>query len=112
MKRLVTVLVTVLVLYVIYYDLNHGTLPAVTTEQPSQSKVKDKDSNSSQLSYFEQTVQNGDTVLSIIESRLDRSISVPITDVVSDFKKLNDDLPPQEIQSGKKYKFPDYRGEE
>lgn len=110
MKRLVTVIITVLVLYVIYYDLNHGTLPAVTTEQQSQSQEKKTDSP--QSPYFEQTVQNGDTVLSIIENQLDRSIPVPITDVVTDFKKLNDNLPPTEIQSGKKYKFPNYRGEE
>ena len=32
MKRLVAVLVTVLVLYCIYYDLSHGTLPVVKTD--------------------------------------------------------------------------------
>ncbi len=108
MKRLVAFLVIVLVLYVIYYDISHGTLPAVTTEQ--QSEVKKQ---SSQLRpYFEKTVQNGDTVLSIVENQLNGSIPLPITDVISDFKKLNNNLSPQEIQSGKKYKFPDYRGED
>lgn len=112
MKRLVTVLVTVLVLYVIYYDLNHGTLPAITTEQTEQKPKAKENTDTPPSPYFEQTVQNGDTVMSIIENHLDGSVPVPITDVVSDFKKLNHDLPPQEIQSGKKYKFPDYRGEE
>ncbi|WP_428909143.1 hypothetical protein [Niallia sp. Krafla_26] len=107
MKRLILFLVTVLVLYVIYYDLNHGTLPAVSIQQ----QVKETNHNDSDdlMPYFEHTVQNGDTVLSIIEGQLGGSIPVPISDVVSDFKTLNQDLTPQEIQSGKKYKFPDYQ---
>ncbi|WP_338470263.1 hypothetical protein R4Z10_15865 [Niallia sp. XMNu-256] len=108
MRRLVAFLVIIMVLYVIYFDLSHGTLPAVTTEQ----KTEVKNDRAQSLPYFEKTVQNGDTVLSIIENQLEDSIPVPITEVVSDFKKLNDNLPPQEIQSGKKYKFPDYHGED
>jgi Tfp pilus assembly PilM family ATPase len=60
------------------------------------------------MAYFEKTVENGDTVLTIIEHQLGQSLPVPISEVVTDFQKLNNDLPPQQIQLGKKYKFPDY----
>lgn len=108
MRSLVGVFVTIIVLYSIYYDLSHGTLPAITTEQKTESQMK----VASEIPYFEQTVGDGDTVLSIVENQLGRSLPIPISDVVTDFKKLNHDLPPQHIQSGKKYKFPDYSGEE
>lgn len=107
MKRLVGVLVTIIVLYAIYYDLSQGTLPVVTTEQTTIAK---KNSENEQP-YFEKTVGVGDTVLSILEDRLNRSVPVPISDVISDFKELNKGTPPQEIQPGKVYKFPDYQTE-
>jgi len=108
MKQLVGVLVTVLILYSIYYDLSYGTLPAVSTEQKDEIKTVD----TQKIGYFEKTVEEGDTVLSIIENQLGQSLSVPISDLVTDFKKLNKDLPPQQIQPGKKYKFPDYSADE
>jgi hypothetical protein len=108
MKRLVGVVFTVLVLYSIYYDLSYGTLPAVTTEQKSEiQKIP-----SNEIAYFEQTVEVGDTVLTIIENQLGQSLPVPISEVVTDFQKLNDDLSPHQIQPGKKYKFPNYSKEE
>lgn len=107
MKRLVLFLVAVIVLYTIYYDLNYGTLPAAVSKEPKVSEMTNNEFNGQP--YFEHMVHNGDTVLSIIENQLGGSIPVPISDVVSDFKTLNQDLDPQEIQSGKKYKFPDYQ---
>ena len=104
MKRLVGVLVTVLILYCIYYDLSYGTLPAVKTEQQPEIETMVTED----MAYFEKTVENGDTVLTIIEHQLGQSLPVPISEVVTDFQKLNNDLPPQQIQLGKKYKFPDY----
>ena len=104
MKRLVGVLVTVLILYCIYYDLSYGTLPAVKTEQQPEIETMVTED----MAYFEKTVENGDTVLTIIEHQLGQSLPVPISEVVTDFQKLNNDLPPQQIQPGKKYKFPNY----
>lgn len=104
MKRLVGVLVTVLILYCIYYDLSYGTLPVVKTEQKPEIETM----VIGEMTYFESTVENGDTVLTIIETQLGHSLPIPISEVVTDFQKLNNDLPPQQIQPGKKYKFPDY----
>lgn len=104
MKRLVGVLITVLVIYCIYYDLSYGTLPAVVTEQNPEVETIDAE----EMAFFERTVENGDTALTIIETQLGHSLAIPISEVVTDFQKLNNDLPPQQIQPGKKYKFPDY----
>jgi hypothetical protein len=108
MKRLVGVLVTVLILYSIYYDLRYGTLPAAIHEQKPEVETID----TGEMPYFEKTIENGDTVLTIIENQLGQSLPVPISVVVTDFKKLNQDLPPQQIQPGKTYKFPNYRQDE
>ncbi|MCQ6273665.1 hypothetical protein JMM81_01575 [Bacillus sp. V3B] len=108
MKRLVGVLVTIIVLYSIYYDLNQGTLPVVTTEQTTVAKSNSENGQP----YFEKKVGVGDTVLSILEDHLNQSVLVPISDVVSDFQELNKGTPPQEIQPGNTYKFPDYQNEQ
>ena len=107
MKRLVGLLVTIIVLYAIYYDLSQGTLPVVTTEKTTVAKS----TSEQKQPYFEKKIGVGDTVLSILEDRLNSSVPVPISDVVSDFKALNKGTPPQEIQPGKVYKFPDYQTE-
>jgi len=110
LKRLVGVVITLIILYAIYYDLSQGTLPASMTKEIPVSKTS-TDSESpkeNDLPYFERKVKSGDTVLSILEEHLNHSISVPITEVVADFKELNDGISPQEIQQGKVYKFPNY----
>lgn len=104
MKRLFGVFLTVLILYAVYVDLSHGTLP--TNETP---KIEAKAVNPTpNTAYFEVVVKPGDTVLSIIESELDMSIPVPISQVIEDFQALNEGLNPEQIQIGKPYKFPKY----
>jgi len=104
MKRFVGLLITLIVVYSIYFDLSHGTLPKMEESKPTIAKPI---SNEAAV-YFEKEVKTGDTVLSIIEDHLNKSVPVPISEVVSDFKKLNDGVAPQEIQPGKTYKFPNY----
>lgn len=108
MKRLVIALIAVLVLYAIYYDLTKGTiaLPDKTTEEeaiPASSTPKIN------IPFQEKTVKPGDTVLTIVEKTSDGPLPVSISKVISDFKKLNDGIPPEEIQIGKAYKFPTYQ---
>lgn len=110
MKRLVGVLFTIVILYSIYFDLSHGTLPTVSNEQSTM--VTKESEPEEQTIYFEKTVKPGDTVLSIIESQLNKSIPVPISEVIADFKELNNGIAPQEIQAGKEYKFPNYMEEQ
>ena len=105
MKRLFGILLTAIVLYAIYHDLSDGTLPVTTNEETTPIKEINSLPN---VPYFKKKVIAGDTVLSILEDRYDHSIPVPISDVVTDFRQLNNGLSPQEIQTGKSYKFPIY----
>ena len=104
MKRLFGILLTVMVLYAIYYDLSQGTLPVDTAEKSTIEKTNPVPG----LPYFEAKVVAGDTVLSILEDRYHHSIPVPISDIATDFRQLNNGQSPQEIQPGKTYKFPIY----
>lgn len=113
MKRLVGILFTAIVLYSIYFDLSHGTLPsAITKDQSTTANANANTDKNEQSTVFEREVKTGDTVLSIIEDELNQSISVPITEVISDFTELNNGVTPQEIQPGKSYKFPNYKEEQ
>lgn len=95
----------ILVLYVIYYDLSQGTLPAI-----AEPKVV-SNTQETLIPYFEKKVDHGDTVLSVVEKQLDQSIPVSIEKVVNDFKELNDGLKPEQIKFGQSYKFPDYKND-
>ena len=104
MKRLFGILLTAIILYAIYHDLSQGTLPVQTTEKVILEKV----TPTVGLPYFEEKVDAGDTVLSILEDHYHHSIPIPISDITTDFRQLNNGLSPQEIQPGKTYKFPVY----
>src|SRR6476661_2969914 len=99
MKRLFGILLTVMTLYAIYYDLSQGTLPVHTTT--TEKVTLEKATPTQGLPYFEEKVVAGDTVLSILEDRYHHSISIPISDIMTDFRQLNNGLAPQEIQPGK-----------
>lgn len=111
MKKLFVLSFTLLMIYAIYYDLKVGTLPhTIIEEKEVIAEVNPLDDGAS-FSYFEQKVTPGDTVLSIIEDKMDKSIPISISEVIQDFKKLNSGVKPEEIQIGEKYKFPDYSKE-
>jgi hypothetical protein len=105
MKKMAGVLLSILVIYVIYFDLNRGTLPAGQSQSMEASTIPSAESDAV---FFEKKVNPGETVLSIIELNLDGPIPVSIDQVVSDFSELNNGLRPEEIKSGKTYKFPKY----
>ncbi|MBU8731277.1 hypothetical protein M4D56_11635 [Cytobacillus oceanisediminis] len=104
MKKLGGVLLSILVIYVIFYDLNHGTLPAGQKQALEASSLPTETGEP----YFEKKVNPGETVLSIIELNLDGPIPVAIDQVVSDFSELNNGMQPEDIKSGTTYKFPKY----
>lgn len=103
MKKLFGALAILLVFYIIFFDLKHGTLP-VAMEEPeivsTAATVK--------TSFFEEKVRAGDTVLTIVENKLKAQIPVSINEVVTDFETLNEGISPEKIQIGKTYRFPDY----
>lgn len=108
MKKLLSIVAVFLLSYAIYYDLKVGTLPhTIINEAEATSKVE---SENSTIPYFEVEIQPGETVLSIVEKNLKKSLSVSISELIQDFQQLNPGQKPEEIQIGKTYKFPDYSG--
>ncbi|MBT2685711.1 hypothetical protein [Bacillus sp. ISL-37] len=114
MKKLAGLLVFLIVAYAVYNDLSIGTLPAAKMQEPETSKVemvetkKTETQTTQEIPFFEHEVLPGDTVLSVIDSYMDKPLSVPVSQAVEDFKKLNDGTDPQKIKFGNVYKFPDY----
>lgn len=107
MKKLFGFLLAVLILYVIYFDLTVGTLPSTQTQQVD-AKVEKITNQKTDLPYFEARVEPGETVISIVEHQLDKSLPVSISDLVEDFRKLNPGETPEKIRIGSTYHFPDY----
>ncbi|MBM6617232.1 LysM peptidoglycan-binding domain-containing protein [Bacillus suaedaesalsae] len=109
MKKLLILLISVLVIYCIYVDLQSGTLPLSQVASAQEKEIKsDKQEKKNNTTYIEVTVKPGDTVLSILEKNLKGDLPVSITTVVKDFVDLNK-VEPEKIQIGKKYKIPMYQ---
>ncbi|MGG1677429.1 hypothetical protein ACIFOT_16960 [Neobacillus sp. NRS-1170] len=107
MKKLFGFLLTVLIIYVIYLDLTVGTLTPSPVKQVD-AKVETVMKKATGLPSFEAKVKPGETVISIVEHRLEKPLPVAITDLIEDFKKLNQGHNPEKIQIGSTYHFPDY----
>ncbi|MFE8695420.1 hypothetical protein ACFYKT_03490 [Cytobacillus sp. FJAT-53684] len=103
MKRLVALLLSALTIFVIYYDLSKGTLP--TDDEPI---IEAASMTNITEAFFEKKVNPGETVLSIIEQKMNGPLPVSITDVIIDFSNLNNGLKPEELKYGETYKFPVY----
>ncbi len=103
-KKLGYLAAACLIIYAVYFDLTAGTLPKSGT--PAQNDAVHEVAGSG-LSYTEQEVQPGDTLLSIMEQQSGK-IARPVDQLIADFKSLNKDTSPQNLQIGKTYKFPLY----
>ncbi|MEH7074059.1 hypothetical protein [Neobacillus drentensis] len=109
MKKLFGFLLVVLIIYVIYIDLTVGTLPSTLTQQvDAKIETPRKPEQKTAIPSFEAKVEPGETVISIVEHQLDKSLPVSITDLIEDFRKLNPGDTPEKIQIGSTYHFPDY----
>lgn len=106
MKKLMAIIISMLIVYIIYYDLRVGTLPLVQ-EETKEAHAESVD-NLITKTYVEMVVNPGDTVISIIEKNENTAIKVPIAQIIEDFKSLNQNISPEKIQIGKTYKFPTY----
>ena len=103
-KKLGYLAAACLIIYAVYFDLTAGTLPE--GGEPERNEEVHEAAGSG-LSYIEQEVQPGDTLLSIMEDQSGK-IARPVDMVIADFKRLNEDISPQNLQIGKTYKFPLY----
>ncbi|PMC39641.1 hypothetical protein CJ195_06925 [Bacillus sp. UMB0899] len=107
MKRFSILLLCFFICYIIYYDLQVGTLPfmnktAIVSSDPS-NEIKDK-----QESYYEKRVKQGDTVLTITE-KYHGTLPISIDQLIKDFENLNPGVKSEAIQVGTSYLFPIYK---
>jgi hypothetical protein len=107
-KKLFGFLLAVLIIYVIYIDLTVGTLPSSITQQVDAKIETQNTQLKTDIPAFEAKVEPGETVISIVEHQLDKSLPVSIQDLIEDFRKLNPGESPEKIQIGSTYHFPDY----
>ncbi|WP_160721721.1 hypothetical protein [Bacillus sp. USDA818B3_A] len=112
MKKLLGFVLALIVIYVIYYDLTTGTLP---TSPPQQADAKAEDTQASApvdtdtgIPSFDAKVKPGETVISIVEHKINKSLPVSIPELIEDFQTLNKGKSPEKIQIGSTYHFPDY----
>ncbi|MCH6266603.1 MULTISPECIES: hypothetical protein [Neobacillus] len=107
MKKLFGVLIAILVIYVIYFDLTVGTLPSTANIQV-EANVNQTAKPSTSIPSFTEKVKPGQTVISIVEHQLGKSLPVSISELIEDFQALNPGKSPEKIQIGSTYHFPDY----
>lgn len=105
MKRFIRVCVIMLILYVVAYDLKIGTLPQSSPANAEIHKEKKKEKNKQNFKTYE--VTPGDTLISVVE-KLNSNNNYSIVSMLKDFKSLNPEANPENIQIGKSYKFPLY----
>jgi hypothetical protein len=107
MKKIFGFLFAILIIYVIYFDLTVGTLPSNTKQVDAKVETVTKITETD-IPSFEAKVKPGETVISIVEHQIDKSLPVSIKDLITDFQKLNPGKSPEKIQIGSTYHFPDY----
>lgn len=109
MKTLFGILLSILIIYVIYFDLTVGTLPAPANGQVEANATKTKIQKPNvAIPSFSEKVKPGETVISIVEHRLGKPLPVSISELIEDFQALNPGKSPEKIQIGSTYHFPDY----
>ncbi|MGM0814305.1 MAG: hypothetical protein ACQEUO_02175 [Bacillota bacterium] len=99
MRRIIFLLISLFVLFIIFFDLKNGTIPvedapAVPANAFQQAEKK---------AYKNVTVKQGETVVSIVHT------SKPLDEVIEDFEELNQGVKANEIRAGRTYKFPVYK---
>ncbi|MCA1031758.1 hypothetical protein LCL95_12055 [Bacillus timonensis] len=109
MKKLIAIVVSMFILFILYYDMSKGTLPVSKAETVTSFTNKaDYVEEIPKIQYKTVKIKAGDTVLSIVEELANGSIPVPIQTIVDDFETLNKGVKTHHIQIDKTYKFPIY----
>jgi len=103
-KRLSIYLLLILLLVSIYKDLTIDT-----SKIKSDSKIT-QFTDASELSGIRIRIDPGDTVLSIVEqiNKENHISKIDITQIITDFEKINPDVDPYELKPNNFYYFPLY----
>jgi hypothetical protein len=109
MKKFLGLLLSILIIYVIYFDLTIGTLPSPSNGTVEATNDKTEvEKPDADIPFFTEQVKPGETVISIVEHQLGKPLPVSISELIGDFKALNPGKSPEKIQIGSTYHFPDY----
>ncbi|MFC4320792.1 LysM peptidoglycan-binding domain-containing protein [Litchfieldia salsa] len=109
MKRMAGFAILFFILYVIYYDMNIGTLSIVKGEVKPVNAVEvttQEDKSSAPFQAVE--IKPGDTLLSISEDLNQNHKKISIMTIIKDFEKLNPDVQANSLKIGQVYKIPLY----
>ncbi len=106
MKKFLGVLLSLTILYAIYFDLTTGTLPQASS-QKADTVIKTTKPETT-IPYFEAKVEPGETVITIVEHQINKPLPVSISKLIRDFQELNSGKNAETIQIGQTYRFPDY----
>ncbi|MGN1401662.1 MAG: hypothetical protein ACI4XL_09190 [Bacillus sp. (in: firmicutes)] len=107
-KKILALILIVITAYSAYYDVTTGTLPEQRETADKSVEVSTTDQEIPNIPFFEEEVQPGDTLLSIMEEH-DGQLGRPIEIIIADFNQLNNDASPHMLIIGKSYKFPTYK---
>ncbi|MGX9290207.1 LysM peptidoglycan-binding domain-containing protein [Bacillus sp. A015] len=99
MRRIVFLLISLFVLFIIFFDLKNGTIPV--QEEPAVPASAFQ--TTEKKAYKTVTVKQGETVVSIVHT------SKPLDEVIEDFEELNKGVKANDIRAGRTYKFPVYK---
>jgi hypothetical protein len=103
MKKLIGILLSFLIIYSVYYDITVGTLPFAKSEKAEAVEIQE-----ASIPFFEEKVKSGETLITVVEHKTNKSLSVPISELIRDFMTLNQGQSPEKMQVGKIYRFPQY----
>ncbi|MBD1378906.1 type IV pilus assembly protein FimV [Metabacillus arenae] len=112
MKRLFILCLSLFICYIVYYDIQKGTLPRPAQpnqiEEPSKPAMAQTDAPD----FVERKVRAGETVLSILEDIHQSSLPISIEEMIQDFEEINPEEKAENIVIGESYKFPLYKEDE
>lgn len=116
MKRIFYGIVLIIVILGIHHDLTGGTFAeekeSSTPPTPLAVHVEeDQGEDEPSLPYQEVIIEPGQTVLSVVEHLHGRQVDRPIESIIADFRELNEQMEPNALQVGQRYRFPLYDGE-
>ncbi|MEH7734049.1 hypothetical protein [Bacillus pumilus] len=99
MRRIIFLLISLFVLFIIFFDLKNGTIPVEEDPAVPANAFQTPEKKA----YKNVTVKQGETVVSIVHT------SKPLDEVIEDFEELNQGVKANEIRAGSTYKFPVYK---
>lgn len=106
LRRTCMYILLILLFISIYNDLTFGTPFQIKEESPKITNSSDAENANAILVE----VQPGDTLLSKVEQlNEDLPINLDISQIISDFKKLNPSVDPHKLQTNTSYLFPVYK---